>query len=171
MIAAWPKADTKLISEKHERQFATLKHIVQQIRNARTENKIAPSQKIQAIIYAPDRLDLIKKHAPHLQRLAGLDLVTILKKGEKPHNALYLKVEDVEVYLPLGMMRVEEEKARLAKEVEQTRKLVVGVSQHMSDPTFIQKAPDHIVKNERQRLAEYQTRLLKLEEQLEKLTP
>ena len=88
-----------------------------------------------------------------------------MESGERPTNALFLKVEDIEVYLPLGMLKIEEERARLGAEIERIRIFMKIITTRLDDIQFTQKAPAHIVQKERAKLAEHEEHIRKLEKQ------
>lgn len=170
MIAPWPTAQKKLHNPRSERAFTIIQELVKVIRAIRLENNISPSQKIQALFYTRTHGELIQSHEETLKTLARLDLITIFEGGERPKNALYGKVDEVELYLPLGMMKVEEERARLAKETEKLKGFMASVNEKLSNTEFSARAPKHIVDKEKQKLLEYQTHLKKIEEQMAKLS-
>lgn len=165
MVAPWPASNRKAVSSNAERDFKTVQSVIQAIRNARQENKIAPSQKIQAILFSQNNIKLLNANSEIIKGLSRLDFVTVHDRGERPTNALFVKVEDIEIYLPLGMLKVEEERVRLAEEIERIQGLVKTITERLSNLDFAQKAPRHIVQKEREKLAEHQDHILKLKEQ------
>ncbi len=170
MVHPWPTVTEKYINEEVEQDFSTLRTMVQVIRNARAENNIAPGQKIQAIFFAPARADFIRQYEELLKSLARLDFITILEKGERPTSAIYLKVEDIEIYLPLGLMKIEEEKQRLQKELEKKQGLYDNLKTRIANEEFASRAPKHIIETEQQKLGEYLHSIEKIKEQLIKLS-
>lgn len=169
MIYPWPSADVSKIQSETEQDFALIRDIIKAIRNARAENAIAPAQKIQAIIFAPAQADLIKKNEEVLKYLARLDFLTVIEGGEKPHNALYLKVGGIEVFLPLGLMKREEEQGKIQKQIETLKNLIVSLDQRLSSKEFVSRAPKNVVAKEKEKRANYASEMEKLREQLKKL--
>lgn len=169
MVYLWPQADEKKRSTDVESQFTLLQDIIQTIRNARAENHIPPHQKIQVIFFRDTDIELLKSHERVLKTLARLDFVAFPEGGEKPQNALFMKVRDVEIYLPLGIMNSGEEKARLEKEVGRYEHMIVSTHEKLGNTDFVQRAPKHIVEKEHAKLADYQEHIMKLKEQIAKL--
>ncbi len=169
MTHPWPRPQKKYENKNAEEDFGIVRQLIQTIRNARVENGITASQKIQAVFFGPARTDLLHSHEAHFKRLASLDFITVLEKGNKPANAVFLKVHDIEVYLPLGLMKIEEEKKRMLSEAEKLEKQAAGVRKLLSEGQFLAKAPKNVVKKEQERLANYQDALARLHEQLAKL--
>ncbi|HEX4911800.1 MAG TPA: hypothetical protein VFV64_13670, partial [Permianibacter sp.] len=76
-------------------------------------------------------------------------------------------VADLELHIPLaGLIDVEAEKTRLTKEISKLAAEVERLNGRLSNPAFADKAPTAIVQKERDKLAETQTALVKLQEQL-----
>ncbi len=170
MIHPWPAADKKLISERAEKEFNLVKTLIQSVRNARAEHAIPPAQKIQAWVWTEKMQSLITDNAEIIKHLARLDFLDILMSEEKPHNAVFLKIsDDLEVYLPLGMRKTEEEKVRMEKEVEKIKTAIMQVNHRLTDQEFVSRAPKHIVEKETEKRDAYLKELEKLEEQLQKI--
>jgi len=171
MIHPWPAADKKLIDEKAENEFALIQTIIQSIRNARAEHGIPPSQKIQSFIWTKRLQSLITDNEPTIKRLARLDFLTLLTTDEKPHNAVFLKVsDDMEVYLPLGMRKTEEEQVKIKKEIETLQGLLTTLNHRLGDREFLKGAPKHIVEKETKKRDDYLASIQTLEEQLQKIS-
>ncbi len=165
MIHPWPDVDTKHIDAKAETEFTVLMTIVQAIRNARAENNIAPAQKIQAVFFTP-LVDFIQSNISVIKFLARLDIVTVLKEGERPANALYIKEGDIDIYLPLGLLKREEERERIKKENASLETAITRLEAQLTNEDFLKRAPEHIVKHEQIKLEEYKSKRGKLQEQL-----
>ncbi|MEK7648488.1 MAG: valine--tRNA ligase [Patescibacteria group bacterium] len=165
MIHPWPSVDTKHIDTKSEAAFSVLMAIVQAIRNARAENTIAPAQKIQAVFFTP-LTNFIESNITIIKYLARLDIVTILSEGDRPTNAIYIKEGDIDIYLPLGLLKREEERERLEKDIASLNPAIERLEQQLSNKDFLVRAPEHIVKHEQVKLEEYKTKRGKIEEQL-----
>ena len=170
MIHQWILADSKHINLEAEKEFEIVKNVIHEIRNARAEKNILYSQLIQALIYSPAHEELLKDHEHLLKSLGRIDLLTFVPVQQKLHNALTLKLSGIEIYLPLGMLKVEDEKKRITQELEKIQTLISGIGVRLSNPTFLEKAPKHIVQKEQQRISQYEQLELSLKDQLEKLS-
>src|SRR5207249_4184001 len=77
---------------------------------------------------------------------------------------------DVQVVMPLGgLVDVPKEKARIAKDIEKTKKEIAVSDKKLANADFISRAPEEVVAENRQRLADEQQRLHALVEALETL--
>lgn len=170
MIRSWPHADQSQIHGDVEGEFSLIREMIQAIRNARAENNISPSQKIQAIVFTPTQSALIKNNEHVIKHLARLDFLTLADGEDRPQDALYLKISDsIEVYLPLGLMKREEEQGKLQKQAETLRDLVAQLDARLSNDEFLSRAPKHVVEKEKEKRDGYASDIVKLEEQLKKL--
>jgi valyl-tRNA synthetase len=171
MIHPWPAVDKKMVDEVAEKNFVLIKMIIQSIRNARAEHNIPPSQKIQGLVWTQKHRTLITDSAEIIKRLARLDFLEFVQTGEKPHNAVFLKIsDDLEVYLPLGMRTGEEEQIKLQKEIARLQGLITDLNTRLTNQEFVQRAPKHIIQKETEKRDNYIKTIEKLEEQLKKIS-
>lgn len=184
IIEKWPQySDMQILDEKgyfelkdmnrfiepvpHESsKFEIIKNIITAIRNARSENKVEPAKKVKAVIYAKDKVELIKSQEVLIKSLrTGLESLEIKESGEKIEKAIYVSVAGVEVYL-LGAIDEIKEKARIAKEIENLNKQVRAVEIKLSNADFVARAPEQVVAKEKEKLEGWKVELVKLKEQL-----
>ncbi|MFA6106091.1 MAG: valine--tRNA ligase [Patescibacteria group bacterium] len=159
MITAWPEEDA---AEYEADGFDAVIEIIKSIRNARAENKVEPAKKVKAIIYAGDMLELIKSQEALIKGLrTGISELEVKAGGEKIEKAIHAAVGSIEIYL-VGAIDEEKEKERIKKEVEKLEKLISGLSARLRNKEFTEKAPEEIVKKEKEKLAGWQAELEKL---------
>lgn len=170
MVSSWPKDLSSKKSLKFEnKEFDILKDIVVAIRNARSLNKIEPSQKLKAIIYGHDSLDLLLEQQENIKNLkTGLSEIEIVEKGDKIERAITAVVSNIEIYL-IGELDTVKEKERLTKEVNNLTKLIGLQELKLQNQEFVGRAPESIVKAEKEKLLNYKTELIKIEDSLKSL--
>ncbi len=169
--AEWPKANRKFFDARAEKDFGTVIEIVRAIRNARAEFNVEPGKRIPAIISAGATIALLESQRETIALLARLDPAAfqIEKRAPKPAQALALVVSKVEIYLPIaGMIDVEKEKARLAKESANVRGAIERAEKQLASD-FSKKAPAEVVQKMRDTLTANQERVLKLDAQVASL--
>ena len=163
MIEKYPVADSQFADVG---DFGLVKDIIAAIRNARAENKIEPSRKIEAVIYAGENTEIIKQNEILIKSLkTGIGALKIFEKGEKIIGAIYAAVGGIEIYL-LGAVDSKKEKARLEKEIVNLEKFVSALNRKLSNQEFIGKAPEKVVAVEKEKLIKVKTELDKLKNQL-----
>jgi len=173
MVARWPEGrPAEGWEEQAITDFNLVMDVIRSIRNLRAEKKVTPGKRISATICAGERLPALEAQRGSITYLAYLDgehttLVDALP--EPPQGQVSLVVSGVEVYLPLAdLVDVEEERARLTKELEEAQSQVARLEQLLGSP-FAQKAPAAVVDKEREKLAVFKETVDKLKEQLQNL--
>lgn len=159
--------------------FDLIKNIITSIRSLRAENKIEPAKKLNVIISAGDKVELLKENAEVIKGLARLEELTInqesnlrleLRSREKTKNQIGFVVGEVEVFVDLaGVVDFDKEKERLKKEIGTIESYVKGLEKKLANKEFVKNAPEAVVEAEKKKLAEAQEKLAKLESQLENL--
>jgi valyl-tRNA synthetase len=163
VIAPYPKSQPEKIDEAAERRIAIAKDLVNALRNLRSEMGIAPGAKVPyEVTAAPSQAALSAIEA--LARPAAIDVVDALSDANAavavigPHRAMIR----VEVDVAAETARLEKEIARLAGETAKCRA-------KLGNASFVERAPDKVVEQERARLAGFEGTLRQLNEQLERL--
>ncbi len=158
MIQKWPEK----ISSGAENNFEAIKNVIVAIRNARAENNVEPARKVEAVIYAGDKMELFRAQEVLLINLrTGISGLKIKETGEKLSKAIYTAVSGVEIYL-LGAIDEIKEKARVEKEIINLEKIIASVESRLANQEFIDKAPAEIVKKEKQKLKGWRAELKSL---------
>ncbi|MDD3151036.1 MAG: hypothetical protein PHV68_09435, partial [Candidatus Gastranaerophilales bacterium] len=118
-------------------------------------------------IHSKEHAKLLESQREHIERLGRLEKLTIDAKIAKHQNAVSVFLKGVEVHVPLeGVIDMDAEKAKLASERDNLVGFVAGIRQKLSNEQFTQHAPAAVVANERQKLADNQAKLKKIEERL-----
>ncbi len=167
MLAQWP-AGVSVDDTGAAAAFEHLREVVRAIRNARSEADVEPSRKIEAIIHAPSFGSALQTMPQILALLARLD-ADKLRFGPVPAGeaGVSLVVADTTIFLPLGgMVDLAAEQARLQKQLAETEKRIKGSEARLSNENFVSKAPEKVVAQARQTLADLQAKRAKLQEQL-----
>jgi len=163
-LASWPKAKKSWFDAGVEREVTFLQDVVVAVRNLRVEQKIAPGKSVPVVVRGtPEQLDLLERLQSQLLPLARIESLTLARDGSRPAVAASAVVEGAEVFLPLaGLIDLDEERARLAREAEKLLTDLESVKKKLRNQDFLAKARPEIVEKEHVRLAQ-------LEETLEKL--
>ena len=168
MIEKWPSGGRNFSFPAAEDDFELIKNIIVAVRNARTENKVEPSRKINAIIHAGDKnkKKLLESQADLIKGMrTGIDKLEIKETGKKIDKAAYIIVNKVEIYLT-EMIDEEKEERRINKEIGNLEKLIAGAGKKLSNEEFVKKAPPQVVKQERAKLETRREELENLKKRL-----
>ena len=172
MLASWPEAEA-YADEEAEAKMTAVMDMVRAIRNIRNEKKVAPGKEIPVIIHAgANELGLVREAEAYLKVLARIgDLRLQPLETTKPEKAVTAVAGGVEMYLPLaGLVDIEQEIARLKKELEVTGQEIKRAQGKLANSGFVNKAPAEIVERERQKLITLQEKKITLQDRLQELT-
>ncbi len=172
IIAPWPVTEKRFNFLTEAEETETFKELVYKIRNVRGEMNIPPDKKASVVFKTSDQgiTAIIKRETVHIQALARVETVTIDPAYEPDNTDASAVLRDVEIYIPLkGLIDVEKEKARLAKEIAKVQEDFDRVEKKLSNENFIGKAPEAVIEKEKQKKDEFSEILSKLKESLAKL--
>jgi valyl-tRNA synthetase len=106
-----------------------------------------------------NELESIVQNRDLIERLAVVGEVSLTAKQERLSKIAVDVVGSFEIYLHLeGMIDLEQEKQRLAKEIQMTEQELNRVNQHLGDVQFLRKAPPEVVEGEKNKRQAIQTR-------------
>jgi valyl-tRNA synthetase len=171
MVVPYPTAAPSDIDERAEREMTFLMEVIRAIRNLRTELNCPPGKEIKVIFRGPESyLGFLRTQQPYLKALARAGAAEFLTGDERPKGAATAVVGAMEIYLPLGdLVNIEEERARLAKEVGKIEDELTRVQKKLSNADFIAKAKEEVVDKERQKAIQFEDKIRTLKNSMEKL--
>jgi valyl-tRNA synthetase len=170
IVAKWPERYVlDGWDEEFIKDFSLIQEIVRGIRNIRSEYKIAPARKLEAVLVSENLQILLESQKLVLCDLAGLeeeDTRIYMHKPDDLEGMVSLVVNEVEVFLNIaGGGDDEAERARLEKELQELENQIARLEALLAGP-FAQKAPAKIVDAEREKLEGYRVSAQKIREQL-----
>ena len=165
MLQKYPVARQEKIDNDSIEWMTTLKTMVEECRKLRGEMNISPAEKVPLIMIGNE--EKIIGFKSYLLPLAKLDSIEIVHSFEKIDAPVAL-VGDFKLMLNIEI-DVEAEKIRLQKEINRIIMEVKKAEGKLSNKAFVEKAPDEVVAQEKERLKTFTTELSKYEEQLSRL--
>jgi len=169
-LQPYPVSQPEKIDGKSEAWVAQIKSIVDACRNLRGEMQVPPGQKVPLWISGPETF--LKQATPYLTALAKLSEVKIYQdesalEKDAPGAPIAL-VGDLKLLLKIEV-DVAAERIRLGKEIERLANEITKAHGKLSNESFIARAPEEVVAQEKQRLAGFEQNHEKLVAQLERL--
>ncbi len=165
MVDAYPTADAGREDEEAEEEMALVMEAVTLIRNIRGEMNISPGKPLNPLIRVREESvgGVLQRHAGHLLSLARCETVQIGTERVRPPSSATAVGDRVEVFVPLeGVIDLEEEKARLMKNLAKVRKDLSGVDRKLANESFTGRAPADVVAKERAKREELLTKEQKI---------
>ena len=171
MISNWPKYEEKYNFKDEEQKIEKIKEIIIGIRNIRNNMNVHPSKKSKLIFVSAEYKNVIENSKAFLEKLGfANEIIVQNNKDGIDSNAISILLDGIETYIPFEELvdleaekqRLQEEKQKLIYEVERCEKM-------LSNPGFVNKAPESKVNAEKEKLEKYKAMLENTEERLQKL--
>ena len=118
--------------------------------------------RIKAVDQAPD---ILNRGLIHIQGLAGVESVEIAEDAERTRDSATAVVGELEVYV-LGVIDIEKERARLNGQIKKLNGTLEGVRKKLGNEKFLSRANPEVVAKERSKLADMESQLGTLNENL-----
>ena len=168
IVSDWPKSNENFDFEKEEQTIEKIKDIIVEIRNVRSTKNIHPSKKSELIFVTTDYAKEVKELEQILLKLGFGEKLTVQSdKTDISENAINIIKDGIELYMPLeGLIDLEEERKRLEAEKSKLEAEVARCEKMLSNPGFVNKAPQAKIDEEKSKLEKYKTMLEKVEESL-----
>jgi len=167
MLSAYPESNPAKIDETSEARIQLLKEMINACRSLRGEMSIPPSQKVPLLI-AGDTAT-VTAFAPYLQAMARLESVSAAGDELPADDAPVQIVGEFRLMLKIEI-DIEAERTRLTKEIARIEGEIAKAEKKLSTPSFVERAPEAVVAQERGRLTEFAALLEKLRGQLGRLS-
>jgi valyl-tRNA synthetase len=172
MLQPYPQAAEFPPDEAAEREAAWIQAVVLGVRQIRGEMNINPARRIPLLLRDASALDreLAARHQPWLERLAGLESVTVLAPGAAAPQAAIALVGTLALLVPMaGLIDAPAEIERLAKLIGKAERDLTVTRARLASESFVSNAPANVVAAERARLAELERTVAGLRAQLERV--
>ena len=111
----------------------------------------------------------LEHHKSLILKLAGCESLEATSE-EIPQGAAQVVIDEATVVLPLkGVIDVEGENARLAKEMSKVEAEIAKLDKSLGNPNFLERAPEAVVNGMKTKRAEFEQNMVTLKKAMEKL--
>ena len=165
MNQPYPQADSNKIDSQAEKSIAILKELVNACRTLRSEMNLSPAMKVPLWVTGDTQtLHEFSAYLSALAKLSDIHIVEDLPNVGSPVSIvanfrLMLKVE----------IDIAAERDRLTKEMTRLQAEIAKAQTKLSNASFIERAPENVVVQEKERLQNFTDKLDRISEQLHKL--
>jgi len=149
----WPRIDAGLADPDADATFERLQALVNEVRRARAEQGLGPRDKIDLFAPAPVR-DLIDLASEAVHTMLVADSVADAQDAPDGGWSVVFEGHTIRGASSLGAVDLEAEAARLTAKVTECARAVEGFQKRLANPSYVERAPEHVVNETRQKLAE-----------------
>jgi valyl-tRNA synthetase len=170
IAAAWPDLPDAWIDPAAEEEIGKVINVITEPRTARSELNVPPSARPALYIHeaSPENVAIYKANAATIIMMARVSELVFGK--DAPPGSVSFVVDGGTMSLPVSAhIDVAAEKARLGKEIAQLSNDADRTRKKLDNPDFIARAPEEVVEENRERLAEAEAAQAKLKAALQRL--
>ncbi|AZN42297.1 valine--tRNA ligase [Paenibacillus albus] len=171
-LAPWPVYDAALEAPEAVAEMELLMDMIRAVRNIRAEVNVPMSKKVELLVKpSSDSIEaILKRNEEFIIRFCGTSKLEISEALAAPDKAMTAIVTGAQMYLPLaGLIDIEQEIARLNKEVANLTSEVERVEKKLGNEGFVAKAPAKVIEEERAKMADYAEKREKVLARIEEL--
>jgi valyl-tRNA synthetase len=165
MLQSYPLSREKKIDLDAEDWIKSIKNMVEDCRKLRGEMNVSPAEKVPLFIIGDK--DEVAKFDSYLIALAKLESVQVVEQFQKKDAPVAL-VGKYKLMLNIEI-NPEEEKLRLEKEINRIQTELNKAEAKLNNQSFIERAPQAVVDQEKDRLNKFTEELDKFIGQLDRL--
>jgi valyl-tRNA synthetase len=170
MTAPWPDLPESLIDAQAEAEIGLIIEAISEGRSVRAELNVPPAARPHLLVVdaTPNQRAVLESSAPLISQLLRVSEVRFAEAV--PEGAIPYVVEGATLALPVAaFIDLAAERARLAKDVAGHGGEIEKLSRKLANPDFVARAPEEVVEENRDRLAEAEAAKAKLESALARL--
>ena len=169
VVASFPKGEIRYGEQAD--QWRRVQEVISAIRSVRSQSAIAPKQRLKATIKTSrEWSEVFEAEKGEISRLAKLESCIVATGEVATAKSLVAVGRDFEVHIEAeGLIDIEAEKKRIESEVSRIEKIVSGISKKLGNKSFVDRAPQEIVQQNREQLANLDSQLTSLRKNLEGL--
>ena len=170
-LGEWPNLSAeKLADQAADAEMSWVVALIEAVRSVRAEMNVNPGAQVPLVLVGAgkEQAGRLTRNAALVSRLARLSEITYA--DDQPKGAVTVAIEGASVCLPLAdVIDIKAEKARLEKAMAKVEKEAKGLASKLENESFLAKAPEEVVEEQRDRLHAAQAEGARLKGALERL--
>ena len=170
MLSKWPEYREEWNFKAEENEIDTIKAAVRGIRNVRAEMNVVPSKKSKVYVVSDDEYvrSVFTRSEVFFKTLAyASDVYVQEDKTGIGEDAVSCVIHHATIYMPFAeLVDIEKELERLNGEKAKMLKEIERVEKKLSNESFVAKAPQKVVDEEKAKGEKYKAMLAQIEERI-----
>ena len=170
IVEAWPDLSDDLIDADAEAEIDWMVRLIEETRSTRSELNVPAGAKIPMLLIGADTPTQarLERYQDLIDRMARLEYST--SADAAPKGSVTFVLDGSTVALPLeGVVDLPAESARLAKEIGKLESEIGKMDSKLGNASFLEKAPEEVVDELRERRADAAASAAKLKHALEQI--
>ncbi len=174
MLSKWPEYREEWNFKDEEKEIDAIKEAVRAIRNVRAEMNVVPSKKTKVYVVSDDeyvRMVFTRSEVFFKTLAYASDVYVQADKNGIGDDAVSCVIHNATIYMPFAELvdvakeleRLNGEKAKMLKEIERVEK-------KLANESFVAKAPQKVVDEEKAKGEKYKDMLKQIEERISQMT-
>jgi valyl-tRNA synthetase len=168
-LSAWPLL-TGLADAAADEEIGWLVNLVSEVRSVRSEMNVPAGAKTPLVMVAASKAVRARAEAYEetIKRLARIDALSFAKAA--PPGSAQIVLGETTVALPLaGVIDMGSERTRLVREIEKSKAEIKKIDTKLANENFVAKAPPEVVEENRERRADFEATMRKLQAALKRV--
>ncbi len=173
VTAAYPVDHKELDDPTSEHQMKSLIDLIKAVRNIRNEANAPLSSPIDMLIQTDNATlkGIFESNREYIDRFCHTQKLEIGKDIEAPKLSMSAVITDATVFVPLAeLVDLKDELARVQKDVDKFESEVARSDKKLANKRFVDNAPDAVVEEEKEKQADYQSKLEAAKERLSQIS-
>ena len=163
IVTDYPECDTAQLFEQDRLEMNQFIEMVTKARNLRQSVNLPLKQEIDMVVFTDHQSfgDYLKENAVFLFNLARVKNLRVhAKSADRPQKSIAAATSFCEIFIPLeGVIDLQEQIARLKKEMAKTEKELNKFQDKLANEKFLNKAPQEVIFETREKAEKYQQQL------------
>jgi valyl-tRNA synthetase len=168
-LSTWPVFEGLADADADE-EIGWLVGLISEVRSVRSEMNVPAGAKVPLVLVGAGKAlrARVDRHEETIERLARLDDISFAKAA--PKGSAQIVLGETVAALPLaGVIDMGAERARLEREVDKCRSEIAKLDAKLANQSFVAKAPPEVVEENRERKADFEAMIAKLQSALKRL--
>ena len=176
IVSPWPDLPDSLIDAEANAEMDWMVRLISEVRSLRSEMNVPPKAKVPVRLANAGEIAAraIAGHAGLMERVARLDGIEIIDAAAidaAAEGAIQFVIDEATAFVDIaGSIDLDAERARLDKAVAKQLDEIARFEKKLANEKFVANAPDEVVAQEREKLADAEAALAKLKDALERLS-
>ncbi|MFM1843048.1 MAG: Valyl-tRNA synthetase [Cyanobacteriota bacterium] len=170
---AYPIVDHTLINPELEAQFDLLINTLRTIRNLRAEAGIKPGAEVTVILQSENdhERQTLAQGETYLKNIGKVETLQVVPQlTDEQSQCIAGVVDTIQVLIPLsGLVDLDVLRGKIQKNLDKVNKEYESINKRLSNPGFVNKAPEDVIQGAQDALAAAETQRTMLMERLRRL--